>query len=517
MDNKNKFGALQFIKNIVSNGGLFVINTVISFWFTPYLLRSLGSEHFGFIPLVNSVVNYFGIITLSLNASTGRYLMIELEREDDEKSNQIFNTSLVGILAMILVAIPVGALLVYYASDIFQVPVDSKRDIQFLLIGSLFAFFLTTLRSGFSIASFSQNRFDLRNMLSFMGRLGQVGIVLLLFTIDQPNLIYVGTGIIVVSLISLMGDLYLWKKLLPVLKIKLGMFNKDLFKDMLGTNFWMLINRIGFLIFMNIEMIVANRYFSLSMAGMYGALLTIPNNLRTIANTVSGVWGPLIISKYGRDDISGIDRVAKTSIKLVGLAIALPIGFVSGVSGEFLGFWIGTEYIALKWVAVVMAFNILINTVTLPLTAIFRAMNKVKIPAVITGLTGIVYFIVSILLAKQFGEIGLAAAGGIVLSFRNIFFVSIYSAFLMKKKWWHYLVNLIQSPIITIIVALISYCLMQIVEVQNFLELLVVGGVISIIYGICAYKFGLSQNEKDTILGIVKQKTRRIYDKKNEK
>jgi len=78
-------------------------------------------------------------------------------------------------------------------------------------------------------------------------------------------------------------------------------------------------------------------------------------------------------------------------------------------------------------------------------------------------------------------------------------------------------VNLIQSPIITIIVALISYCLMQIVEVQNFLELLVVGGVISIIYGICAYKFGLSQNEKDTILGIVKQKTRRIYDKKNEK
>jgi len=500
VDNKNKFGAFQFVKNIVSNGGLFLINTIISFWFTPYLVRSLGSELYGFIPLVNSAVNYFGIITLSLNASTSRYLMIELEKEDVERSNRIFNTSLVGTLTMILVAIPVGALLVYYAADIFQVPIDSKRDIQFLMIGSILAFFLTTLRSGFSIASYSQNRFDLRNILSFLGRLGQVVVVLLLFTIDQPNLIYAGIGIIVVSLISLLGDIYLWKKLLPVLKIKLGMFNLNLFKEMLGTNFWMLINHIGFLLFMNIEMIVANRYLSLSMAGMYGALLTIPNNLRTIANMVSGIWGPLIISKYSRDDYSGIDRVAKTAMKLIGLLIALPIGFVSGVSGVFLGFWLGPEFEALSWIAVVMSFNVLINTLTLPLFAIYRSMNKVKIPAVVTGLTGILYFIVSVLFTKQFGPLGLAAAGGLVLAFRNVFFISIYSAMLLKKKWWHYLGNFIPALLITIFVALLSYGFLLIFEVMNFFELLIIGGGISAIYLVCAYFFGLSKKEKEIIL-----------------
>jgi membrane protein EpsK len=506
----NKFGALQFIKNVISNGGLFVVNTIISFWFTPFLIRSLGSELYGFIPLVISVVNYFGIITLSLNASTRRYLMIELENENVKKSNRIFNTSLVGILTMILVAIPVGALLVFYAADIFQVPLDSKRDIQFLLVGSILAFFFKTLRSGFSIATFAKNRFDLINILSFLGRLGQVGIVILLFTIDQPNLIYAGLGIVVVSLVSFLGDLFLWKKLLPTLKIKLGMFSRSLFKEMVGTNFWMLINRIGFLLFMNIEMIVANRYLSLSMAGMYGALMTIPNNLRTIANTVTGVWEPLIFSKYSRDDFSGIDRVARTSIKMVGLATSLPIGFVCGVSQEFLGFWLGSEFKALSWVAVVMAINILINSLTLPLFGIHISMNKVKIPAVVTCLTGIAYLAVSIIFTKRLGPLGLAASGATVLALRNVFFITIYSAILLKKKWWHYLAILIPPIIISLVIALLSYIFVKVFEVANFIDLFVVGGIISVFYIFYAYFFGLSKKEKESIFNSMAMRINRI-------
>ena len=270
----------------------------------------------------------------------------------------------------------------------------------------------------------------------------------------------------------------------------------------------MLINRVGYLIFTNIEMIVANRFLSLSVAGMYGALLTIPSNLITVANTVSGVWGPLILSKYSRDDYSGIDRVAKTSIKLIGLSIALPVGFVSGVSGEFLGFWLGPEFTAYKWVAAVMAFFVLINSLTSPLFGIYISMNKVEIPAIVTALTGVMYFIFSVLFVKRFGPMGLAAAGGLVLAVRNVFFITIYSAFLLKKKWWHYLRDLLHAPIITIIVALLSYGFVHLFRVKNIFELLIVGGGISVVYLIGAYFLGLSQKEKELIIGsIIRNKT----------
>ena len=503
VNNRDKFGVLQFIRNVGANVGFFIVNTIISFWFTPYLIRSLGSELYGFIPLLTSVVNYFGIITLSLNASTGRYLMIEVEKKNVEKSNIIFNTSLVSIITMIFVAMPLGALLVFFAADIFQVPIDNQRDIQYLMIGTILAFYLKTLRSGFSIATFTQNRFDLNNILEFLGRLGQIGIVLLLFTIDQPKLIYAGLGIVVVSFLSFLGDVFLSKKLLPTLKIKMGMFSRDLFMEMVGTNFWMLINRVGYLLFMNIEMVVANRFLSLSMAGMYGALLTIPNNLRTISNTVSGIWGPLILSKYSRDDLPGIDRVTKTSIKMIGLSTALPIGFFCGVSREFLNLWLGPEFTALSWVAVVMAFNILINTLTLPLFNIHIAMNRVKIPAVVTCLTGILYLAVSVIFTQRFGPLGLAAAGGVVLSLRNVFFITTYSAFLLKKKWWHYLVNLILPVIVTVVTGLASYGFIQVLEVENFFDLILAGVMISVIYIIYAYFWGLSKTEKESILNSI--------------
>ncbi len=503
MNNQNKFGVLQFIKNVGANVVFFVVNTIISFWFTPYLIRSLGSELYGFIPLLTSVVNYFGIITLSLNASTGRYLMIEVEKRNVEKSNIIFNTSLVSIITMILVAIPLGALLVFFAADIFQVPIENKKDIQSLMVVIILAFYLRTLRSGFSIATFTQNRFDLNNILEFLGRLGQIGIVILLFTFDQPNLFYAGLGIVVVSLFSLLGDVYLSRKLLPTLKTSLKMFSRDLFMEMFNTNFWMLINRIGYLIFMNIEMVVANRFLSLSMAGMYGALLTIPNNLRTISNTVSGIWGPLILSKYSQDDYSGIDRVAKTSIKMIGLSTALPIGFFCGVSREFLSLWLGVEFEALSWIAVVMALNILVNTITLPLFSIHISMNKVKIPAVVTCLTGIIYIVASILFTQRFGPLGLAVAGGVVLSLRNVFFITTYSAILLKKKWWHYLVNLISPLTISVIIGLVTFGFVRIFEVENFFDLFVIGGIISVVYIIYVYFFGLSSKEKESILNSI--------------
>ena len=107
MDNSTKnFGIFQNLRNIASNISIFVVNLLISLWFTPYLIRNLGSEVFGFVPLANSVANFLGIITNSVNLSTGRYLTIEIEKQNLEESNQIFNTALLGTILLIIKYLP---------------------------------------------------------------------------------------------------------------------------------------------------------------------------------------------------------------------------------------------------------------------------------------------------------------------------------------------------------------------------------------------------------------------------
>jgi len=32
----------QFLPNLIANGGIFVLNTLLGMWYTPYLIRHLG-------------------------------------------------------------------------------------------------------------------------------------------------------------------------------------------------------------------------------------------------------------------------------------------------------------------------------------------------------------------------------------------------------------------------------------------------------------------------------------------
>lgn len=65
----------------------------IGFWFnllliflTPYIIESLGSEAYSFIPLTN-IVGYSNIITVAFYSMTGRFVSVEYNRDNKEKAS----------------------------------------------------------------------------------------------------------------------------------------------------------------------------------------------------------------------------------------------------------------------------------------------------------------------------------------------------------------------------------------------------------------------------------------------
>lgn len=48
----------QTLKNLLFNITSFGVNFIISFLLTPYLIRTVGKEAYGFIPLINSIIGY---------------------------------------------------------------------------------------------------------------------------------------------------------------------------------------------------------------------------------------------------------------------------------------------------------------------------------------------------------------------------------------------------------------------------------------------------------------------------
>jgi membrane protein EpsK len=510
MDNSTKnFGIFQNLRNIASNISIFVVNLLISLWFTPYLIRNLGSEVFGFVPLANSVANFLGIITNSVNLSTGRYLTIEIEKQNLEESNQIFNTALLGTILLISAATPIALIVIILAPVLFNIPPNLYRDVQLLFTGTMAAFLLTTFRINFTVASYARNRFDLRNIVNLAARIGQICVIILLFNLDEPKLFYVGIGAFSAALFGFIGDFYLWKLLLPTLMISLQAFRRKYLEHLVGTGTWMFVYQVGAIVLLNMDMLVANRTLDLNLAGMFGALLTIPKNLRIMASAVGGIWGPTILSRYSKSDYTGIDNVILISTKLIGITLALPVGFLVGMAKPFLSLWLGTEFESIAPVLIVMAFPLSATLILGPFFNTQISMNKLKTPALVTISLGMINIIMMVGFSKIYGPLGIALAGAIVWTIRAIFFMPIYTAHILDLAWWRYLVRLLPIIFVTLLVSIVTYFVSVFIPITSLLALIVVGVVVSICYLIAIYLFGLSRNEKDLVNGLLQKVTTR--------
>ena len=78
----------QVVNNAVTNFLLFIVSTLLGLWFTPFLIKNLGVEVYGLVPLANSITNYLSLITLSINGGVGRFLAIELENKESNEANK---------------------------------------------------------------------------------------------------------------------------------------------------------------------------------------------------------------------------------------------------------------------------------------------------------------------------------------------------------------------------------------------------------------------------------------------
>jgi O-antigen/teichoic acid export membrane protein len=192
---------------------------------------------------------------------------------------------------------------------------------------------------------------------------------------------------------------------------------------------WLFINQIGTLLFLQIDLIVVNILFGATSAGEYAIVLTWGNQLRAIAGVLGGVLTPMILTFYAREHTETMIRVTKSAVKLMGLSMALPIGLVCGFAPQLLTIWVGAKYAFLSPLMILLTVHLMINLAVSPLFSINTAYNRVRLPGMVTLVLGISNFVLAVILAlfSGWGYYGVAAAGAVVLTFKNAVFTPWYA------------------------------------------------------------------------------------------
>lgn len=476
----------QLPLNLATNILSFVINIFVAIWIVPYLVNHIGIIAYGLVPLSMFFSEYINIIIQSLNSSINRFLLISLQKKDFKNANSIFSTSFVIILIFILIQTLIISIVLFDLTNFINIPKELFDDAIWLFSLTLFSFLLSLFRGVFSTTIFSLNRLDIQNTINISYTLIRVISIIILFNVNEPNLKYIGIATLISSSIALFSTIYFSKKLVPELKINLKLYDKKYVIKLFKMTGWILLNQVGFLLFLKVDLYIVNQYLGTSSAGEYSIVTQWSNLLRTMAGVFSGILTPIIMIYYARGEINKLINMLINGIKILGLFMAIPIGIVCTLSEEILLIWIGKDFTHLGELMFLSIIPLVINLSILPLFAINVSYNKVKIPALVSLFLGILNILLMILSIKytNSGMYGILVISAVVLTVKNAIFTPLYAASILNISKMTFIYSQLTIVLFFFFVFIITDLLTFFIKNENLWTLLLIillSGIINII------------------------------------
>jgi membrane protein EpsK len=415
--------------NLLANGVNLFGTALATLWFTPYLTRKLGMSGYGLVALANSILPYLALSTVILNSAVQRHITIYLERGEEQRASRIFNTCVCGTLALAVLLLPLAALLIGRSGSLFVAP-GHGLDLKILLSCIYFVFVFIALGIPFQSAAVSRNRLDISNAISLGYTLTRVGVVVLIFHFATAKIWHVGVGLVAAAVLSMVATVIAWRILTPQMRLSPRFVDRSALSELISPGAWSTIDALGSILYLNTELIVVNRMLGPEAGGHYAAALQWPLIIRGAIFAVSPVFLPPMLYLFARRDMAGLGRFCRLATRGLGLAVAVPIGLVCGLSRPLLGVWLGSKAVALAPLLVLMTAHLSVNLCVHPLIGMQLAANKLRAPAIVALILGVANLGIAVWLTGPmgWGLYGVAAAGVITLTLRMLLFSPLYAA-----------------------------------------------------------------------------------------
>lgn len=399
-------------------------------WFTPYLTSKLGFTAYGLVALAVSLIPYLSVVTVLTNSAVARHVTVHLEQSDQSSASRVFSSCVWLNLALAAIALPIGVLAITHANLLFVVPPAYVNELKALLSCVLAVFVLISMGIPFQSAMTATNRLDISNMISLGYSLVRVGVVVLIFQFAVARAAYVGVGLLTASVLSLIAAIITWRVFTPGLCLSHKLVNRTAVHELTSTGWWALVDAAGTLLFFGADLVIVNRLLGPHAGGQYAAVMQWPLIIRSAMIAASPVFMPPMMYLFARSDLAGLGRYCNASIRMFGLAAAVPIGLICGLSKSLLAVWLGNQAALYAPLLVLMTLHLAVNMSLHPLLCMQLSANKVKTPAIASLLVGIGNIILAVFLAGRcgWGMYGVAAAGVISLTIRMLVFAPIYAA-----------------------------------------------------------------------------------------
>lgn len=495
--------------NMIASLFVFALTMGMNFFLSPYIIKNIGTEAYGFVSLANNFVNYATIITIALNSMASRFITIAIHKNDKELANKYFTSVLIANIIIIAALVLPATGVVIWLDKILNIPVELIKDVKALFMLIFLNFFITIIDATYSVATFATNTLYIRSLNTMKSNLIKIGLLIGLFAMFIPKVFYVGIATLISSIFLLITDIYYTNKLLPDIKVRKKYFSVKSIITLIVSGIWNTITKLGQLLTDGLDLIICNLLIDSISMGRLAIAKTISGVVSTLLSTVSNIFQPEFTIFYAKRKIRKLVENAKMSMKITGFFANIPLAFLFGFGVAFYKLWTPTENAEMiAQLTLLTVSGIFVSGALTPLYAIYTVTNKIKVDAICRVVLGIINIAVVYVVIKttNLGIYAVAGTSVLIGTIFNFIFVPTYTAYCLRIKKTTFYPVLLRYMATTIGLVLVICIISKFFVITNWIELFIAAVVTSIIGLSVNYIILLNKKERDYLISVLKNK-----------
>ncbi|MBN2070327.1 MAG: polysaccharide biosynthesis C-terminal domain-containing protein [Candidatus Krumholzibacteriota bacterium] len=407
-----------------------VVIVVVSFFMMPFVIHALGERWYGLWIFAASIVGYYGFLDFGLLIAIQKFISQASGKDDDEDINRIFNTSLflffMGSLLIVLVSLVIIWLCPRFVHDPGNINIFRK---VILLIGLDVAF-------SFSVRAFigflgSNIRHDVIEGIDIIKLLVRTALIVIFLKRGYGivSLAVITVGVNSIQYLSVVIYVLVRYK---ILKIRRSYISRIWMKKLLGFGTFSFIVMVSKRIRFHTDNFVISAFLGLGAVTHYNIGSRVAIYYQSIVQTGIALMFPVFSKLEGQNDFESIREKYILMIKLTSIFSVFSGGFLVIFGKAFISRWMGIDFIDAYAILVILVIGMLFDSVQSVSATVLLAVSKHKQYSIIVSSEAIANLVLSLILVRKYGIIGVAWGTTIPLLITSLFITPVYTCRVIK-------------------------------------------------------------------------------------
>jgi O-antigen/teichoic acid export membrane protein len=415
---------VRVARNIASNWLKLAVQLAVGFVLSPFILHKLGDAAFGIWVLIFSLTAYYSMFDFGILAAVPRYVARFVALHDEEAVTRFVNTSLAACSVLGLTVLFVTGIGLHYLGAVFKIPTDflGTARILFLLVGADVALGLPLGVFGCVLEGYQ--RFEWLNLTHICASLLR-GVLILLALSLGGGLQTIALVAVAVNVLRHLGCAHIVLRMTP-LRLGAKYVDKSMLRELTGFGAVFFVMTVAENLRFQSDAIVIGAFLSSTAITYYAIGSKLAEYPASIVNSLAHVFTPVTSHYEASGDQEGLRRVFVAGNRACALVI-FPLCAILIVLGKpIIAVWVGAKYLSSYPILLVLIISKTLFLAQSSSTRMLVGLGRLRLLTLVITFDGVVNLILSIILLRHWGILGVALGTAIPLACTSLLFLPQY-------------------------------------------------------------------------------------------